>query len=299
MTSGLLRVGSRKSALARAQAEWVAARVDGCTALVWVQSEGDRDTSSPLPSFGGVGIFTRALHEALRADRFDAAVHSLKDLPTKQEVGVHLAVVAEREDPRDVLVARDGATLAALPAGARVGTGSPRRVAQLRRVRPDLTFVSIRGNVPTRVKRVDDGTVDAVVLAYAGLRRLGLEGVVTEVLDPQVCLPAAGQGAIGITIREGDASSDKALRPLRDVRTAASTSAERAALHALGAGCHTPMGALATLEDGQLVLRVRLCDVSGARCLDAEVRGVSSDARALGEEAAKALRAQGADELLA
>ncbi len=298
-TAPLLRIGSRASRLARAQAEWVADRLDSCTALVWVKSGGDEDRTSALTSFGGVGIFTAALHEALRADRVDAAVHSLKDLPAGDETGIALACVPVREDPRDVLVARDGLTLETLPAGARVGTGSPRRVAQLKRKRPDLVFDGIRGNVDTRVARVEDGTFDAVVLALAGLRRLGREDVVTEVLDPNVCVPAAGQGALGITVRIDDSRAEDCLKPLSNVTAAACTAAERSALHALGAGCHAPVGALASVDAGRVHLHVRVTAPEGGEQFEAFDDAALAEARALGERVAEQLLADGAGPLVA
>ena len=294
----LLRIGSRASPLARWQAEWVADRLECCTALVWVKSGGDQDRTTDLKEFGGTGIFTAELHKALFDDRVDVAVHSLKDLPAGKEEGITLACVPGREDPRDVLVARDGLTFAELPQGARIGTGSPRRMAQLQRARPDLKFEQIRGNVDTRLAHVLEGPLDATVLALAGLRRLGRESVVTDILDPSVCLPAAGQGAIGITMRENDSHAAACLAPLADVRAAACTMAERSALHTLGAGCHTPMGALASIEDGKLVLRTRLCSVDGSKCIEAESEGALGEAQAIGHRAAVALREQGADALL-
>ena len=299
MTQGpLLRIGSRASALARAQAEWTAARLTCCTALVWVKSTGDKDRVTELATFGGTGVFTAELHQALFADRVDIAVHSLKDLPAAEEAGIQLACVPVREDVRDTLIARDGLTLAGLPAGARVGTGSPRRMAQLRRVRPDLDYVPIRGNVGTRIDKVHAGEVDAVVLALAGLRRLGRDGEVTEILDPEICLPAAGQGAIGITMRENDAHAAACVAPLRDVKAAACTAAERAALHTLGAGCHAPVGAMATVQDGRLHLRVRLCSVDGTTCLEAHAEGALGEAAAVGRRAADDLLGQGAKPIL-
>ena len=171
-------------------------------------------------------------------------------------------------------------------------------MAQLKRARPDLRFEQIRGNVDTRLAHVLEGPLDATVLALAGLRRLGRESVVTDILDPSLCLPAAAQGAIGITMRENDTHASECLAALRDVRAAACTAAERSALHALGAGCHTPMGALATVQDGTLVLRVRLCSLDGSQCLEATSEGAMSEAEAVGQRAAKALSEQGADALL-
>jgi hydroxymethylbilane synthase len=297
-SQALLRIGSRASALARTQAEWVADRIGCCTALVWVKSGGDADRTTKLTSFGGTGIFTAELHKALHADRIDAAVHSLKDLPAGAEPGVTLACVPVREDVRDALVGAEGTTFASLPAGARVGTGSPRRVAQLKRARPDLVYEAVRGNVDTRIRHVREGRLDAVILAVAGLRRLGRDGEISEILDPSLCVPAAGQGALGITIREKDSAAEACLAPLRDVSAAACTTAERAALHALGAGCHTPVGALARFVDGRLRLEVRLLDLDGTRCLEAEGEAGVAEAAALGTRVAEDLRGQGADALL-
>lgn len=297
--SELLRIGSRASQLARVQAEWVSERVGCCTALVWVKSGGDADGTTKLTAFGGTGIFTAELHKALQGDRIDAAVHSLKDLPAGPEPGITLACVPVREDVRDALIGADeGVTFAGLPGGARVGTGSPRRVAQLKRARPDLVYEPVRGNVDTRIRHVREGRLDAVILAVAGLRRLGRDGEISEILDPDLCLPAAGQGALGLTIRELDATAEACLAPLCDVAAAACTTAERAVLHVLGAGCHTPVGALARVEDGRLHLRVRLLDLDGRECLESEQEGGVAEAAALGERAAAQLRGQGADALL-
>ncbi len=298
MNTPLLRIGSRASDLARAQAEWTAGRLECCTALVWIKSTGDQDQTTELAEFGGVGVFTVELHRALFDDRIDLAVHSLKDLPAGDEEGIQLAGVPVREDVRDTIVARDGLTLETLPAGARVGTGSPRRVAQLKRARPDLDFVGIRGNVDTRLRKVREGEVDAVVLAYAGLRRLGLDGNVTQVLDPEVCVPAAGQGALGYTIRANDARAEECVAPLRDVKAAACTAAERAALHALGAGCHAPVGANAVVEDGRVRLHVRMCSLDGTQCFESRGEGGLGEAADIGRRCAEDLLGQGAGPLL-
>ncbi len=299
MSTPCLRLGSRSSPLARAQAEWVASRLACCHALVWIKSEGDQDAATLLTRFAATGVFTAALHRALFDDRIDAAVHSLKDLPAVEEAGIVLACVPGREDPRDALVAQDGRTLATLPRGARVGTGSPRRVAELKRARPDLEVVALRGNVGTRLAHVAQGRLDAVVLALAGLRRLGVEERATEILEPEVSLPAAAQGALGLTIRADDPAAEEALAPLRDVRAAASVSAERAALHALGAGCHAPVGALAEVVGGLVRLHVRVLSLDGRVCLDERVEGAWIDAPEMGARAARALLARGAGPLVA
>ncbi len=294
-----LRIGSRKSPLARAQTEWFAERLDVALSLVWITSHGDVDRTSKLAGLAGTGFFTAALHEALFADRIDAAVHSLKDLPAAEEEGVVLACVPVREDPRDVVVTRGDVPFDRLPRGARVGTGSPRRAAQLLRARPDLALQSIRGNVDTRLAYVKDGRLDAVVLALAGLRRLGHESVVSDVLDPEVCLPAAGQGALGITVRKDDAAAEAAVAGQRDVRAAAAVAAERAALHGLGAGCHAPVGALAAVEDGRVRLRVRVVSLDGRRAIEREESGPIGEAALVGRRAAAGLLDAGAAPLVA
>jgi hydroxymethylbilane synthase len=293
-----LRIGSRASALARAQAEWVAERVPGPAVLVWIRSEGDEAPARDLGRFDAPGIFTRALHRALAEGRIDAAVHSLKDLPVEDEPGTLLACVPGREDPRDALVARDGLTLARLPAGARVGTGSPRRICEVRRLRPDLEVVALRGNVDSRIERVRRGGIDAVLLAVAGLRRLGREDEATEVFDPESMLPAAAQGALGLTIRAGDANAEARLAPLRDIRAAAAVTAERAAVRSLGAGCHGPVGALATVEAGRLRLRVRVGSRTPGGTLEETGEGALAEAAAVGRAVAARLLARGAATLL-
>lgn len=294
----LLRLGSRSSPLARAQAEWIASQLSVCPALVWVKSEGDQDRTTELNQFGGQGVFTAALHQALFDDRVDAAVHSLKDLPAGDEEGITLSCVPVREDQRDVLVARDGLTLDTLPDGARIGTGSPRRAAQMLRHRPDLRVGPLRGNVETRLRKLEEGEFDATLLALAGLRRLGLVDVVSEILSPDICLPAAGQGAIGITIRRGDARADRILAPLRDVRAAACASAERAALHGLGAGCHAPVGAMATVTDGRVHLRVRVLSHDGKQEIAGEDECALAEAADMGRRLAAVLLEQGAGPLV-
>ena len=299
MTPSPLRLGSRSSALARVQAEWTAERLAQPVHLVWVKSEGDQDASRPLVEIGGNGLFTAALDGALVEDRIDAAVHSMKDLPVELRSGIALAAVPAREDPRDALLSRDGRTLDRLERGARVATGSPRRVAELLRARPDLAVVGLRGNVDTRLRRLKEGAFDAMVLALAGLRRLGKEHEVTEVLSTDVMLPAAGQGALAVTIRDGDARSEARVRPLADVRAAGAVAAERAALHALGAGCHAPVGALAEVHDGRVRLRVRVLSLDGTRCLEERAEGSLGEAAAVGRRVAEALLSRGAGPLVA
>jgi hydroxymethylbilane synthase len=319
----LVRIGTRASALALTQtghvADDLASLADLTVETVRVRTDGDRLTGS-LASLGGTGVFVTALRDALLDGRCDVAVHSLKDLPTADAPGLTIAAVPRREDPRDALCARDGLTLAALPAGARVGTGSPRRAAQLRAARPDLDVVDIRGNVDTRLGRVagstsGPGDLDAVVLARAGLARLGRLDAVTEVFDADVLAPAPGQGALAVEVRSDvDPASElaRALRALDHRPTRLAVLAERALLARLEAGCAAPVGAAATLDDdGVLRLEAVVVRPDGAASLrreasatvaaaaDEHVRPAEDDARASDEAVARALGADVADELLA
>jgi hydroxymethylbilane synthase len=249
----MIRLGTRRSALATAQATWVADALRGLgheVELVAIVTTGDVNRA-PLEQIGGTGVFVSALRDALLADEIDIAVHSLKDLPTAPVDGLTIGAVPVREDPRDVLVARDGLTLGELPTGALVGTGSPRRVAQLEALGLGLELTGIRGNVDSRIAMVADGKLDAVVLARAGLARLGRLGEVTETLDPIQVLPAPGQGALGIECRAGDSTVLAALAPLEDSATRAAVTAERQLLATLEAGCTAPVGALAEVVEGE------------------------------------------------
>ena len=250
-----LRVGTRASVLARTQSGQVAdalrAALDREVTLVDVTTEGDV-SRAPLASMGGAGVFVGALRDALLRGEVDVAVHSLKDLPTADAEGITLAAVPVREDPRDVVVARDGLTLGELPAGSRVGTGSPRRASQLHALGLGLEVVEIRGNVDTRIGKVRSGEVDAVVLARAGLARIGRLAEVTETLDPLQMLPAPGQGALAVECRSGDvALVDQVAAALDDAPTRAAVIAERRILADLEAGCSAPVGALAEVVDGE------------------------------------------------
>lgn len=251
-----------------------------------MRSEGDRLQDVSLESVEGRGFFTDALEQALLAGRADAAVHSLKDLPVELAPGLLVAAVLEREDPRDVLVtAHDG--LHGLPRGARVGTDSSRRRAQLAALRPDLEFAPVRGNVPTRLRKLDEGEYDALVLAAAGLRRLGLEERLAHPLDPGDCLPAPGQGAIAIETGGGEWAD--VARAADHPATRAAVVAERACLRALGGGCQAPVGALATVADGRIRLQARL--VEAGRHHRTEVEGTIEAPAECGELAARRLRA--------
>jgi hydroxymethylbilane synthase len=298
-----VRIGTRGSPLARWQAEHVAALLRAAhpelvVRLVEIRTQGDRDRNSPLAAIGGTGVFTKEIQRALRDGSVDLAVHSLKDLPTQGPTELRLAAVPPRESIADALVAPQYGSLVALPAGARVGTGSLRRRAQLRHARPGIEVVDLRGNVETRLRRALDGVLDAVVLAEAGLRRLGLEAHISERLIPPEFLPAVGQGALGIECRSGDVFIQELLMALDDPPTHRAVTAERALLAALGGGCVVPLGAWARVEVDGLKLDAAVSDLEGRTRLVASV-GPSDDPIALGHLGADALRRQGADALLA
>jgi hydroxymethylbilane synthase len=307
MITTTLRIGTRGSALARTQTGHVAEQL-GCEyEIVHIVTEGDTATA-PLAQLGGTGVFVSALRDALLRGEIDVAVHSFKDLPTAPADGLVVAAVPQREDPRDALVARDGLTLGELPPGSRVGTGSPRRAAQLNALGLGLEVVGLRGNVDTRVGKVTSGELDAVVLAYAGLRRLGRTDVVTEILDPIQVLPAPAQGALAIECRADDEATLAVLRPLDDADTRAAVTAERALLEALEAGCSAPVGALGEVvladsesEDGtgsELFLRANVTAIDGSDAVRLSATGATTDAEGVGRRLAAELLADGADQVM-
>jgi hydroxymethylbilane synthase len=269
--------------------------------IVPIVTEGDRSTAA-ITQLGGTGVFVSALRDALLAGEVDVAVHSYKDLPTAAADGIVIAAVPARDDPRDVLIARDGLTLAELPEGARVGTGSPRRAAQLRALGLGLDVVPIRGNVDTRLGKLASGEVDAVVLAYAGLRRLGRTDEATEVLDPIQVLPAPAQGALAVECRESDASTRAVLAALEDADTRAAVRAERALLAGLEAGCSAPVGALADVAEGddgpEIFLRGSVTAVDGSAAVRLSATGPTATADAVGHRLAADLLAIGADQMM-
>ncbi|MDT9594807.1 hydroxymethylbilane synthase [Nocardioides zeae] len=300
-----LRLGTRASALATTQSGHVAAMLRERTGreveLVEVTTRGDVDRS-PLASIGGTGVFVSALRDALLAGEVDLAVHSLKDLPTGAAEGIALAAVPPREDPRDALVARDGLTLGELPVGSRVGTGSPRRAAQLAALGLGLEITAIRGNVGTRIGHVEDGRLDAVVLAQAGLSRLGRDGEVTEVLDPFQMLPAPGQGALAVECRAGDEDLVALLAALDHPSTRAAVTAERAVLSTLEAGCSAPVGALAEVVEGddgeELWVRAVVMSTDGALSVRMSATGSPGDAHGVGSRLGQEMLADGAADLM-
>jgi hydroxymethylbilane synthase len=302
-----IRVGTRRSLLATTQAGTVAELIRTVlgrpAALVEVTTEGDLSQSSgtPLATVGGTGVFVGALREALLRGDVDVAVHSLKDLPTYSHEGVLLAAVPTREDPRDVVVARDGLTLGELPAGSRVGTGSPRREAQLQALGLGLEISGIRGNVDTRIGKVRTGEYDAVVLARAGLARIGRLDEATEVLDPLQMLPAPGQGALAIECRADDVELVADLARLEDPHTRAAVDAERAVLATLEGGCSAPIGALAEVVEGddgdEMWVRAVALSPDGALSVRMSATGTPADAVGVGTRLANEMLADGAARL--
>lgn len=300
-----IRIGTRASTLARTQTGQVADRLraalDREVVLVEVTTHGDV-SKAPLASMGGAGVFVSALREALLRGEVDVAVHSLKDLPTAAAEGIEIAAIPVREDPRDALVARDGLTLGELPRGAKVGTGSPRRVAQIAALGLGLELVGVRGNVDTRIKKTTSGELDAVVLARAGLSRIGRVDEITETLDPIQMLPAPGQGALAVECRADDALVSDVRRVLDDPVTRACVEAERALLAELEAGCSAPVGALAEVVEGdhgeELWLRAAALSLDGTVSLRSSGTGDPRDATAIGAKLAAELLSEGAADLV-
>jgi hydroxymethylbilane synthase len=300
-----LRLGTRGSALALAQSAGVAAALTAATGeqveLVEIVTAGDRSTA-PIPELG-VGVFVSSLRDAMHAKEIDFAVHSYKDLPTAPGDGLTIAAVPVRDDPRDALVSRDGSHLAHLGPGTKIGTGAPRRVAQLYALGRGLECRPLRGNVDTRLRKLAGGELDAVVLATAGLRRLGRAAEITEILDPMLMLPAPAQGALAVECRSGDLSLVELLAGLDDEQTRAAVTAERSMLAALEAGCSAPVAALADVseaEDGawEIYLRGAVFSPDGSFAMRLSGTGTLTDAHEVGTRLAAELLAEGADHVL-
>lgn len=300
-----VRVASRGSHLALWQSEHVAETLRTAhpnieVTIDIVRTTGDRILDVPLAKIGDRGLFTKELDEAMLDLRADLAVHSLKDIPTSIPELLHLAAVTARQDPRDALIGPAGnhVRLDDLPQGGRVGTSSLRRRAQLKAARPDLQILDLRGNVDTRLRKLDDGEYDAIILAAAGVKRLGWENRISEILDPTVCLPAVGQGALGIVCREDDSHTCELLNAIHDPETSAAVTAERAFLRSLEGGCQVPIGGHATVADGTLTLRGLVADLVGDVVLRGAVEGPVEDAERIGLDLAQQLINQGANTLL-
>ena len=297
-----LRIGTRGSLLAKWQAEYVrkrlfsAAGVEG--EIVVIKTSGDKNQQSPLTGIGGKGVFIKELEDALLEETIDVAVHSVKDIPTEIPSRVSFPAVCRRDDVRDCLVSRDGATLVNLRHGARVGTASLRRQAQLRHARPDLDLRDLRGNVDTRLRKVESGEYDAIVLAKAGLDRLGWSQRISEVLSPDLCMPAVGQGAIAVECRLKDTEAADLLGALDDAESRSAIIAERAMLSALQGGCQVPIGAWARIERGELVMEACVCSVDGSQYVKQRAAAPPDQATALGEHLARLLIESGAQNIL-
>jgi hydroxymethylbilane synthase len=294
-------IGSRGSQLALWQSNWVKDRLADAgleVEIKGIKTTGDKLQDVPLAQSGTKGLFTKEIEEALAGGTVDVAVHSMKDLPTDQPAGLVIAAVPEREDARDVLISRDGRNFGHLPAGARVGTSSVRRQAQLRRLRGDLNLVPLRGNLDTRLKKLERGDCDALVLAAAGVHRLGLRDRITEYFSPDAMCPAVGQGALAIEIRQGDERTERAVRPLDHVPTHQAVRAERALLRHLGGGCQVPIAAHAVATGGQLNLVGLVASLDGSLVKRAAAAGTIEDPEGLGVRVATHLLQQGARAIL-
>ena len=303
-TRSELRIATRASPLALWQAEHVAARLEALhshlkVSLVTMKTRGDQLLDAPLAKVGGKGLFVKELEQGLLDGRADLAVHSLKDVPVDFPDGLELALVMEREDPRDAFVSNRYANLSEMPAGTLVGTSSLRRQTQIRERYPGLRVDWLRGNVNTRLSKLDAGEFDAIILAVAGLQRLGFAERIKSAIEPEECLPAIGQGVLGIEIRGDDQQLRELIAPLAHAETTLQISAERALNQTLNGGCQVPIAGYAVLDQDQIYLRGLVGEPDGSKILRAEIRGNSAEAHDLGVQLAHQLLAQGADRILA
>jgi hydroxymethylbilane synthase len=304
MTKQVVRIATRKSPLAMWQAEFVRDSLlelhpEIEVVFVKMSTQGDKILDTPLAKVGGKGLFVKELEVGMLAGEADLAVHSMKDVPVEFPEGLHLPVICKREDPRDAFVSNNYSSLEDLPAGAKVGTSSLRRECQLRTHRPDLEVLPLRGNVNTRLAKLDNGDYDAIILATAGLKRLGFDDRIRSHLTPEQSLPAIGQGAVGIETRSNDPFINDLIAPLKDDHTWTVVSAERAMNKRLAGGCQVPIAGYALLENGQIWMRGLVGKPDGTEMLRAEIRGEASQAEQLGIQLAEDLLAQGADKILA
>jgi hydroxymethylbilane synthase len=297
-----LRIGSRGSQLALWQANHISTllRARGhAVEIEIIHTTGDKITDVALAKVGTKGMFTKEIEEALAAGRVDLAVHSLKDLPTELPPGFEIAAITERQDPRDAFCSRQYSKIEDLPQGARVGTSSLRRQAQLKAIRPDLDIHPLRGNVDTRLRKLEQGEYDAIILASAGLKRLGKTELMKHIISSETMCPAAGQGALGIEIRESDTTTRDMVKSLDDPAARTATTCERALLNRLGGGCQVPIGALAELRNGKLHLEAIVADPDGTKLLRESRAGSIDNPEELGNEVGEALLGRGGDEILA
>jgi len=303
MTFKELRIGTRGSKLALFQANWVREKLvqahpDLKVTLATLKTTGDKILDVPLAKIGGKGLFVKEIEEALIQKRVDLAVHSIKDVPTELPKELHLSAITEREDPRDVFISRDGKPWRELRQGAKIGTSSLRRKAQLLHLRPDLELIALRGNLDTRLKKLEKEHLDAIVVALAGVKRLGLELRITEILPVETSLPAIGQGALGIETRRGDEDVEERIHFLNDPLSAITVSAERAFLKKLEGGCQVPIAAFAQVIDSKLRIDGLVATVDGATLIKHHLEGPIHRAESLGTELAEILLSKGAKEIL-
>jgi len=298
-----LRIGTRGSQLALFQANWVKDQLvhthpDLKVSLIKIKTTGDKIQDAPLAKIGGKGLFVKEIEEALLQERIDLAVHSIKDVPTQFPEGLHLSVITIREDPRDVFISREGKTLRDLPGGAKIGTSSLRRQAQLLHYRRDFELVPLRGNLDTRLKKLETMNLDGIVLALAGVKRLGFDEKVTEIISTDISLPAIGQGALGIETRQDDREIEEQIRFLNDRDSRIAVSAERSFLKKLEGGCQVPIAAFARIAGATLQIDGLVGTIDGRRILREHVEGRTEEAESLGTKLADILLSKGARKIL-
>jgi hydroxymethylbilane synthase len=298
-----IRIGTRGSALAMTQSTWVkdeieAKLLDSRVSLVKITTQGDKILDVPLAKVGGKGLFVKEIEEALLRGEIDLAVHSMKDVPTDLPAELHIGITTEREDPRDVLITQGGEKLGGLPLKARIGTSSLRRSAQLLAYRGDFEIISLRGNLDTRIRKLKTESLHAVIVAAAGINRMGIKDVITEYLPVEIMLPAIGQGALGIELRREDKDLLEAISFLNHTETAITVQAERSYLKRLEGGCQVPIGAFGEIRDGRLILRGIVADPSGKRLFKKDIVGPLSEPEGLGTALAEDILGMGARQVL-
>mgnify|MGYP000120763347 FL=1 len=303
MESRKIKIGSRGSPLALWQANWIKDQLESRNPdipveIVIIKTSGDKIQGVPLAKIGGKGLFVKEIEEALLKKDIDFAVHSMKDMPIKFPFALCIASVTKRENPFDALISRDNIKLNDLPKGAKVGTGSLRRISQLLHYRPDLKLIPLRGNLETRIKKLETEGLDAIILAAAGLIRMGWENKISEIISPEILLPAMGQGAVGIETRKHDVENQILLADMDDENTHLALDAERAVVARLEGGCNVPIGAFATIEGDEMILRGLVASLDGKTLYKKELKGDKVNAVALGNEMGNALLDMGGDKIM-
>lgn len=298
-----IKIGSRGSPLALWQANWIKAQLETDNPeipveIVIIKTSGDIIQDVPLAKIGGKGLFVKEIEEALLRKEIDFAVHSMKDMPIKFPYGLCIASVTKRENPFDALISKDNIKLDDLPKGARIGTGSLRRISQLLRYRPDLDLVPLRGNLDTRIKKIETEGLDGIILAAAGLIRMGWKDKISEIISPEVLLPAMGQGAVGIEARKNDVDNQVLLADMDDENTHLSLDAERAIVTRLEGGCNVPIGAFATIDDDEMTIKGLVASLDGKTVYQKELKGVKTNAIKMGMEVGDALLEMGGDKIM-